>query len=212
MGSCHPMASIPLVCKGSSALVFKLNSRLEKFNCLLITTWVFNRLAKFSISKTVLSSLLPFKINKHKTCFLSSPSFTFLRIWHSIYSTAPEKNLRRRYLSSLFSHIWHPTYQVFFRSAFDQWFRVYHPFQSHSWIPPWIPSRSLCSHSCPSTQYFHSITKVIIWKYKSDDRNVLFKISKWFSILLRKYIYIFFTRRYQPNVIGWCWDHRVIQI
>lgn len=117
MGSCHPMASITLVCKGSSALVFKLNSRLEKFNCLLITTWVFNRLAKFSISKTVLSSLLPFKINKHKACFLSSPSFTFLRIWHSIYSIAPEKNLRRRYLSSLFSHIWHPTYQVFFRSA-----------------------------------------------------------------------------------------------
>ena len=70
-------------------------------------------------------------------------------------------------------------------SAFDQWFRVYHPFQSHSWIPCWISSRSLFYHSCSSTQYFYSRNKVIIWKCKSDHQTVWFKISQLFSFLLR---------------------------
>lgn len=94
--------------------VFKLNSRPEKFSCLLITNWMFNRLGKFSASRTVLLSPLPLKINRHKAGFLSFPCITFFRTWHMINLTALEKTLEDIILFSSFSHIYHLNSHFFF--------------------------------------------------------------------------------------------------
>lgn len=125
--------------------------------------------------------------------------------------TALEKTLEDIIFFCSFSHIYHlnSLFFFFFMSAFDQWFRVYHPFQSHSWIPCWISSRSFFSHSCSSTQHFYSRNKVIIWKCKSDHQTVWSKISQWFSFLLRKKKMLF-IRMYQSSVICWCSDHKMI--
>ena len=80
---------------------WSLSWTLDLKSLFIITTWMFNILAKFSVSRTVLLSLLPLKINRHKICFVSSPCFTLQRIRHMINLTAPEKtleDLRRHYL------------------------------------------------------------------------------------------------------------------